>query len=205
MVPIHTNGLSANCSPGLLSEDKELRIAYENWMRWDKNPKTRDMILEMHEAGKIDQLRKHLLKRLQFGTAGLRGRMGPGTNCMNDLVIIQTSQGLGSYVNKICQETCERSAVIGYDGRHNSRTFAELCALAFYKKGFKVFLFSQVCPTPFVPFAVKYLSCSVGVMVTASHNPKDDNGYKVYWGNGAQVNIYLIYFHHIYLENPKNV
>lgn len=188
MVPVHTNGVSASCTPGLLSEDKELRKAYENWMQWDKNTTTRNLIFEMAEAGKIEQLRKHLLTRLQFGTAGLRGRMGPGTNCMNDLVIIQTSQGLSSYVAKVRESNgTEPAVVIGYDGRHNSKTFAELTGVAFLNQGFKVYLASEVCPTPFVPFAVKYLKCDVGVMVTASHNPKDDNGYKVYWGNGAQV------------------
>lgn len=188
MVPVHTNGVSPSCLPGVLSDDKELRLAYDNWMRWDKNPKSRSQIVDMVKAGKADQLRKHLLKRLQFGTAGLRGLMGPGTSCMNDLVIIQTSQGLSSYVAKVAEQNgVKRSAVIGYDGRHNSKTFAELTAVAFYNQGFKVYLASQVCATPFVPFAVKYLKSSVGVMVTASHNPKDDNGYKVYWGNGAQV------------------
>lgn len=188
MVPVHTNGLPA--APLCLAEDQGLLTAYQSWMRWDKNTKTKGLIQEMADNEQLGELRNHLLKRLQFGTAGLRGRMGPGTSCMNDLLIIQTSQGLASYVANICENGCQRSAVIGYDGRYNSRRFAELSAIAFVNRGFKVYLSSEVCPTPFVPFSVKYLKCSVGVMVTASHNPKEDNGYKVYWGNGAQVIAY---------------
>ncbi|ODN03111.1 Phosphoglucomutase-2 [Orchesella cincta] len=163
----------------VLAEDPELLTKFRKWMEWDQNETTRQQIQEMAELGQLDDLRKHLLKRLQFGTAGLRGRMGPGNNCMNDLVIIQTSQGLASYVMKTCGNGNQLGAVVCYDGRHNSRRFAELTTVAFLNQGFKVYLSSQLCPTPFVPFAVKYLKCNVGVMVTASHNPKEDNGYKI--------------------------
>lgn len=185
MVPVQANGIPSSAKR--FADDTELYTAFKNWMRWDKNYTTRTMVQKLSDTGDVEELRSILLKRLTFGTAGLRGRMGAGTTGMNDLVIIQTSQGLANYVMKVCENGRQRSAVVAYDGRHNSRRFAELTALAFINKGFKVFLSSTVCPTPYVPFAVKYLKSNVGVMVTASHNPKEDNGYKVYWGNGAQV------------------
>ncbi|MCL4141056.1 UNVERIFIED_CONTAM: hypothetical protein GTU68_016705 [Idotea baltica] len=128
-----------------------------------------------------------MLSRLLFGTAGLRGRMGAGYACMNDLVIIQTSQGLGKYLVSVCPEAKTNGIVIGYDSRHNSHRFARLAASAFLMCGIPVYLLGKICPTPFVPFTVMQFKASAGVMVTASHNPKEDNGYKVYWNNGAQI------------------
>ena len=124
---------------------------------------------------------------MDFGTAGLRGRMGAGYAFMNDLVIIQTSQGLAKYLLEIDNTCKDKGVIIGFDGRHNSFRFAQLTANAFLSLGIKVYLFSAVVPTPFVAFAIKTLSATAGVMVTASHNPKDDNGYKVYFSNGAQI------------------
>lgn len=89
-----------------------------------------------------------------------------------------------------CRELVQarkRGVVIGFDARTNSRRWSRLIAAVFLREGFKVLLFSEMTPTPWVPFAVKHESCAIGIMVTASHNPKDDNGYKVYWSNGAQV------------------
>ncbi|KAL1139480.1 hypothetical protein AAG570_006464, partial [Ranatra chinensis] len=135
----------------------------------------------------ITLLKNIFLKRIEFGTAGLRGRMGPGYSQMNDLVIIQTAEGLLKYL-LATDNSCKHSGiVIGYDGRHNSSRFAKISANIFLRGGVKVYLFSKICPTPFVPFAVTHFGCSAGVMVTASHNPKEDNGYKVYWNNGAQI------------------
>ncbi|XP_073990789.1 phosphoglucomutase 2 isoform X2 [Rhodnius prolixus] len=125
--------------------------------------------------------------RMEFGTAGLRGRMGPGYSQMNDLVIIQTAQGLLKYLLTQPVEVLKNGLVIGYDGRHNSKRFAELTAGIFLQAGCPVYLYSEVCPTPFVPFGVTKFQAASGVMVTASHNPKEDNGYKVYWNNGAQI------------------
>lgn len=106
---------------------------------------------------------------------------------MNELVVLQTSQGLCEYIAAKHDGRYDFSIVIGYDGRYNSEDFAYRTAAPFLLKGCKVFMFSKLVPTPYVAFAVKRLGCAAGVMVTASHNPKDDNGYKVYWGNGAQI------------------
>ncbi|XP_029837444.2 phosphoglucomutase-2 [Ixodes scapularis] len=157
------------------------------WLLWDKNEKTRKQIENLHKTGDVDQLQHLLLDRLTFGTAGLRGVMGPGYAAMNDLVIIQTSQGLAKYLLSTLPDCTKKGVVISYDGRYNSHRFARLVAVAFLQLKIPVYLFSKITPTPFVPFAIHQLGCSGGIMVTASHNPKDDNGYKVYWANGVQI------------------
>lgn len=114
---------------------------------------------------------------------------GPGYNAMNDLVVIQSAQGLAKYVSK-CFPNPEQQAsgiVFGYDGRHNSKRFAQLSACVFLNEGIPVYLYGEMVPTPFIPFAISQMNLLAGVMVTASHNPKEDNGYKVYWNNGAQI------------------
>lgn len=113
--------------------------------------------------------------------------MAPGPACINELVIIQASQGLCRYVEKEIPDAKERGVVIGYDGRHNSRSYAEYTAAVFMSVGIPVYFPPKHVATPFVPFAVVQYKAAAGVMVTASHNPKDDNGYKVYWANGAQI------------------
>ncbi|EEC15079.1 phosphoglucomutase/phosphomannomutase, putative, partial [Ixodes scapularis] len=163
------------------------------WLLWDKNEKTRKQIENLHKTGDVDQLQHLLLDRLTFGTAGLRGVMGPGYAAMNDLVIIQTSQGLAKYLLSTLPDCTKKGVVISYDGRYNmvmnlfTSRFARLVAVAFLQLKIPVYLFSKITPTPFVPFAIHQLGCSGGIMVTASHNPKDDNGYKVYWENGVQI------------------
>ena len=125
---------------------------------------------------------------LTFGTAGLRGRMGAGFSCLNSLTIIETSQGLAEYLLSEQDTTAEAGIVIGYDARHNSEHFAQLAAAAFIAKGFRVWWFEDLAHTPLVPFGVKSLGAAAGVMITASHNPAQDNGYKVYGSNGCQIN-----------------
>lgn len=129
------------------------------------------------------------MTRLTFGTAGLRGVMQAGFNAMNHLVVIQSAQGLLQYVLKSFPEKVDRAGgiVLGYDGRYNSKTFAQLTASVFLNAGIPVWLYSEMVATPFIPFAISEKKCMAGVMVTASHNPKEDNGYKVYWQNGAQI------------------
>jgi len=125
---------------------------------------------------------------LKFGTAGLRGLVGPGFNRMNHVTVVQTSQGLCAYLQRECPERLRAGGVVvGFDGRADSRHFAELVAGVFASRGVPVLLFSEVCPTPAVAFAVVHRGCAAGVMVTASHNSKEYNGYKVYWGNGCQI------------------
>lgn len=159
------------------------------WLRWDRNHITHTEIRYLAAIKDWPELRKRLLNRVTFGTAGLRACMRSGFDAMNDLVVIQTAQGLCDYIRQQYKPVeCKRQGVvIGYDGRHHSKRFAELSAVVFMKQGVRVWLYSRMVCTPFVPFAIVQKGCLAGVMVTASHNPKDDNGYKVYWGNGAQI------------------
>lgn len=167
--------------------DADVTAKVNEWLLWDKNEVTRKQIEQLHKSGDHDRLRKLLVDRLEFGTAGLRGVMGPGYAAMNDLVIIQTSQGVAKYILSTLPDATKKGVAIGYDGRYNSHRFARLAAVAFLQLNIPVYLFSKLTPTPFIPFTVLRLGCSAGIMVTASHNPKDDNGYKVFWSNGPQI------------------
>lgn len=159
----------------------------QEWLRLDRDEVTRGEILELVEKQNIKELVTLLGSRLQFGTAGLRARMGAGFSQLNSLTIIQTSQGLGQYLlEEGGTSAASAGVVIGYDGRHNSKKFAELAAAAFIAKGFLVLWYEDLVHTPMVPFAVKELQAAAGIMVTASHNPKQDNGYKVYGSNACQ-------------------
>ncbi|KAJ2722069.1 hypothetical protein GGI07_003556 [Coemansia sp. Benny D115] len=159
----------------------------ERWLSEDKDPKTRAQIEELVASRNEEKLEDLLRKPVEFGTAGLRARMEAGYSRLNKLTIISASQGLATYVLCNTRDALSRGVVIGHDHRHNSKTFALLTARAFLDKGFKVYFYSQITFTPQVPFAVKAKNAACGVMITASHNPKMDNGYKVYWGNGAQI------------------
>ncbi|XP_069676805.1 phosphopentomutase [Periplaneta americana] len=171
-----------------LMDDKELDEKIKEWLDWDKNERTRAEIQSLCLSKEVEKLKKLLLSRMKFGTAGLRGRMGAGYSQMNDLVIIQTAQGLTIHLEETVKDVAyNNGVVIGYDGRHNSKRWAELTAAILLNRGIPVYLFSKVCPTPYVPFALLHYKCAAGVMVTASHNPKEDNGFKVYWQNGAQI------------------
>ncbi|GFS73625.1 phosphoglucomutase-2 [Nephila pilipes] len=176
-------------SAGIKEVNKKLNAKIEEYLEYAEGLNTASDIKVLVQEKKYDVLEKVLMNRLTFGTAGLRGPMGPGYAAMNDLVIIQTSQGLAAYVEEAIHEMeGKKGVVIGYDNRYDSQRFAQLAAVSFLLKGFKeVYIFSSITPTPFVPFAVRTFKCLVGVMITASHNPKDDNGYKVYWSNGAQI------------------
>merc|ERR1712013_759184 len=167
--------------------NKELDILIKNWQRWDENSKTLLEINTLVENQEWDKLEKIMVKRLEFGTAGIRGRMGAGFGQMNDLVIIQVTHGLLHHLQNDDPDLTSKGIVFGYDGRHNSSRWAQLAAGVFLRAGVPVYLFHTTVPTPFVPFTVVQKGCAAGVMVTASHNPRWDNGYKVYWGNGAQI------------------
>ncbi|KAM8880301.1 phosphopentomutase [Spinachia spinachia] len=173
--------------------DAELDRAVRRWLRSDKNPKTASMVQDLVRDGAVEALKKCFFSRMEFGTAGLRAAMGPGTSCMNDLTIIQTTQGFCCYLEESFADFKDRGVVIGYDARAHppsggsSKRFASLAAAVFISRGVPVHLFSDITPTPFVPFTVLHLGLCAGIMVTASHNPKQDNGYKVYWRNGAQI------------------
>ena len=123
---------------------------------------------------------------LEFGTGGLRGIMGVGNNRMNKYVVGMATQGFANYINKVCPEG-KKSVVVGHDCRNNGRMFAETVANIFSANGLQVYLFESLRPTPEISFAIRQLGCIAGVNVTASHNPKEYNGYKAYWADGAQV------------------
>ncbi|RWS27633.1 phosphoglucomutase-2-like protein [Leptotrombidium deliense] len=152
-----------------------------------KNPATNEAIRNLVTNNEYKKLECLLLERQSFGTAGIRGKMGAGYSGMNDLVVIQTSQGLAKYLLEYDPNCQQKGVVIGFDARHNSDRFAKRAAAAFIQKNIPVYLFSKCVPTPFVPFGIKLFNASCGIVVTASHNPKDDNGYKVFFSNGAQI------------------
>lgn len=135
------------------------------------------------------ELKKLFGSRLNFGTAGIRGKTGPGYTQINPGLVQQIAQGYCAYALKaIGADTLKKKGiVIGYDARQYSREYSEITASVFIMKGVKVYLFPHIIPTPYVAFAIRHLKAAGGVMVTASHNPKTDNGYKVYWDNGAQI------------------
>ncbi|KAJ5198019.1 uncharacterized protein N7498_007136, partial [Penicillium cinerascens] len=159
----------------------------QTWLQWDQDPTTRAEIEQLRDAHSTEELELRLRNRIEFGTAGLRGRMAAGFSCMNSLTVIQASQGLAKYIHGR-PNIASRGVVIGHDARHNSDRFAKLAANAFIALGIPVWFFDQAGPTPMVPFGVNHFNAAGGIMVTASHNPPQDNGYKVYSSNGAQIN-----------------
>ena len=126
-------------------------------------------------------------QNLEFGTGGLRGIMGVGTNRMNIYTVGTATQGLSNYLNKNFKDLKQIAVVVGHDCRNNSRLFAEVSANIFAANGIKVYLFDDMRPTPEMSFAIRQLGCQSGIILTASHNPKEYNGYKAYWDDGAQV------------------
>ena len=172
---------------GPLRGGAALRGVDAAWAEWEAADWTGAGRGELGQATAAEQA-DALEGRLKFGTAGLRGLVGPGFNRMNHVTVVQTSQGLCSYLQRECPERLQAGGVVvGFDGRADSRHFAELVTGVFAARGVPVLLFEEVCPTPAVAFAVVQRGCAAGVMVTASHNSKEYNGYKVYWGNGCQI------------------
>ena len=135
------------------------------------------------------EIEERFYRDLEFGTGGLRGLIGAGTNRMNQYVVRRTSQGLANFLKK--QKSTPLSIAIAYDSRHKSREFAEESARVFTRNGIKTYLFDELRPTPELSFAVRHLHCNAGVVVTASHNPKEYNGYKVYGEDGGQLPLEL--------------
>lgn len=148
---------------------------------------TREAVKQMLNNDDKTELIDAFYRTLEFGTGGLRGVMGPGTNRMNVYTMGAATQGLSNYLNKCFADREQISVVIGHDCRNNSRLFAETAANIFSANGIKVYLFDDMRPTPEMSFAIRYLHCQSGVILTASHNPKEYNGYKAYWDDGAQV------------------
>ena len=132
------------------------------------------------------KLEDSFYKNLEFGTGGMRGIMGPGTNRINKYTLGKNTQGLANYINRVSTKE-QKSVAINYDVRHNSKEFAKMCADILSANGIKVYLFSEFRPTPELSFAVRHLGTDAGIVLTASHNPPEYNGYKVYWNDGAQI------------------
>ena len=166
---------------------KTVEAKARQWLTPQYDAETRQEVQSMLDATDKTPLIEAFYKDLEFGTGGLRGIMGAGTNRMNIYTVGAATQGLANYLNDAFSEVPQISVAIGHDVRHNSRKFAELAADIFSANGIKVYLFDSCCPTPEVSFAIRHLGCQSGVMVTASHNPKEYNGYKAYWSDGAQM------------------
>ncbi|XP_076832792.1 glucose 1,6-bisphosphate synthase isoform X2 [Brachyhypopomus gauderio] len=185
--------LNANSDCPGNTGDPTLDTRVNEWMSWDKNVATREQIRTLVRDGHVEELRRRLCSRMTFGTAGLRAAMGAGFSRVNDLTVIQSTQGMYMYLARCFSDLGNRGLVVGYDTRAqehsgcSSERLAKLTAAVMLCKNVPVYLFSTYVPTPFVPYAVKKLGAAAGVMITASHNRKEDNGYKVYWQNGAQI------------------
>ncbi|GCC50569.1 phospho-sugar mutase [Chryseotalea sanaruensis] len=143
-------------------------------------------IKKLQSEGKEKELTDSFYKDLEFGTGGLRGIMGAGSNCMNQYTLGKATQGLANYLNKTYPNSPIKVA-IAYDNRNNSKIFAQITANIFSANNIQVFLYDELRPTPLLSYTIRHLQCQSGVVITASHNPKEYNGYKVYWSDGAQV------------------
>lgn len=157
------------------------------WLSPAYDDETRKEVQAMLDSEDKNALVDAFYKELEFGTGGLRGIMGAGSNRMNIYTVGKATQGLANYLNACFKEREQISVVVGHDCRNNSRLFAEISANIFSANGIKVYLFEDLRPTPEISFAIRYLGCQSGINITASHNPKEYNGYKAYWEDGAQV------------------
>ncbi len=157
------------------------------WLDGQYDEKTKGEVRAMMEADDKSALVDAFYKDLEFGTGGLRGKMGAGSNRMNIYTVGSATQGLANYLNREFASLKQISVVVGHDCRNNSRLFAETAANIFSANGIKVYLFDGLRPTPEMSFAIRELGCQSGVIITASHNPKIYNGYKAYWSDGAQI------------------
>lgn len=165
--------------------DATTRANVEMWLNGDYDEASKQAIRDMMEHNP-QELKESFYKSLEFGTGGLRGIMGVGSNRMNKYNVAMATQGLANYVRQQFPDQPLRAAV-SHDSRNHSREFAEITAKVFAANGFHVYLFEDMRPTPELSFAVRHFACQTGVMVTASHNPKEYNGYKAYWNDGCQL------------------
>ena len=157
----------------------------EAWLKAPFDATTQQEIQELISSNSTD-LTDRFYKDMEFGTGGMRGVMGAGTNRINKYTLGRSTQGLSNYIKKSFPDK-ELKVAIAYDCRHNSKTFAKVVADVFSANNIKVFLFEDLRPTPELSFAVRHLGCDAGIVLTASHNPPEYNGYKVYWNDGGQI------------------
>jgi len=168
-----------------LSGEEDLDQQIKNWVMWDRNEATLHQVTEAVKDQDWEALRVRLCRRITYLATGLRGGMRAGFDSLNDVVIIEVAQGICAYLVDVypsIQKRQTQGVVVGYDGRYNSKRFAQLIATVFLNNDFKVYLFTRMTPTPFIPFTIVTLQCLAGIVVTASHNPKEDNGIKVFLG-----------------------
>lgn len=167
-----------------LNIDESAKQNIRTWLEGDYDEATKQSIREM--ANNPDELNEAFYRNLEFGTGGLRGIMGVGTNRMNKYTVAMATQGLANYVKKVFAGQ-ELKAAISHDSRNHSREFATITARVLAANGFKVYMVSELRPTPELSFMIRHYGCQTGVMLTASHNPKEYNGYKAYWDDGCQL------------------
>ena len=159
----------------------------QTWLSEVYDPQTRDEVKRMLEQDDKTELIDSFYRDLEFGTGGLRGIMGAGSNRMNIYTVGAATQGLSNYLKKEFANLEQIKVAIGHDCRNNSRLFAEKSAEIFAANGIKVYLFDDLRPTPELSFVIRELGCQSGIILTASHNPKEYNGYKAYWEDGSQI------------------
>ena len=166
---------------------KQCEAKAQSWLAGNYNEETKEAVRRMLDNEDKTELIDAFYQNLEFGTGGLRGIMGAGSNRMNIYTVGAATQGLANYLKKQFSDKNPIKVVIGHDCRNNSPYFAKTVANIFSANGIKVYLFDALRPTPEISFAIRHLGCQSGVMITASHNPKEYNGYKAYWNDGAQL------------------
>jgi len=166
-------------------EQKYIEVA-KSWLEPEFDEQTRKEVFKMMQ-GDQSLLEDAFYRTLEFGTGGLRGVMGAGTNRMNKYTVGMATQGLSNYLKKNFGEEGTIKVAISYDSRNNSKFFAQVTSNVLMANGIDVYLFDNIRPTPELSFAIRYLKAQAGIMITASHNPKEYNGYKVFWEDGAQI------------------
>ncbi|MDO9633764.1 MAG: phospho-sugar mutase [Paludibacter sp.] len=165
----------------------EVLAKAQTWIDGDYNDETKEAVRRMIDSSDKTELIDSFYRTLEFGTGGLRGIMGAGTNRVNIYTVGAATQGLSNYLKSQFANIPQIAVVIGHDCRNNSRLYAEVSADIFSANGIKVYLFEDLRPTPEISFAIRHFGCQSGIILTASHNPKEYNGYKAYWDDGAQM------------------
>ncbi len=171
--------MNTNIDPNVLERSKQ-------WLEPNYDAETRKQVQKLIDSDPAE-LTEAFYRDLEFGTGGLRGIMGVGTNRMNQYTVAMATQGLANYMNEQFSELPLKRVAIACDSRNRSQEFAKVTAEVFAANGFKVYLFEGIHPTPELSFAIRHFGCQGGVMITASHNPKEYNGYKAYWNDGGQL------------------
>jgi len=164
----------------------DIQNRIDSWLNGEYDETTKNQIKKLIDEGNEKELIDSFYKDLEFGTGGLRGIMGVGTNRINDYTIGRATQGLANYIIKECGSN-NLSVALGFDSRHNSKVFAQKTAEILSSNNIKVYIYDDIKPIALLSYAVRKFSCNGGIVITASHNPKEYNGYKVYWSDGGQV------------------